>query len=176
MNQFSQLTDRKLWFDGVSEVSPSALPKLIMLGVPLQKLAVTELSKDVIELNRINDIPLKTKAETSFPVPPEWSLPDSYKYLNLDEYLISLADRIEQDELYDRRLERLAQEIELFETMRLTEVLKALIFIVEEMTRQGVVWGVGRGSSCSSYLLYLIGLHEVDVVRFDIPITDFIHT
>ena len=74
MNQFSQLTDRKLWFDGVSEVSPSALPKLIMLGVPLQKLAVTELSKDVIELNRINDIPLKTKAETLFPVPPEWSL------------------------------------------------------------------------------------------------------
>jgi DNA polymerase III alpha subunit len=42
------------------------------------------------------------------------------------------------------------------------------------MTAKNIVWGVGRGSSCSSYLLYLLGLHEVDVVKYDVDISDFI--
>jgi DNA polymerase III alpha subunit len=101
-------------------------------------------------------------------------LPDRYKYLDLAEYLIGLAERVEQDHLYERRLQRLVEEIDLYTKLGYHDLLRTLIYIVDELQRHQVVWGVGRGSSCSSYLLYLLGLHEVDSVKFEIPITDFI--
>jgi len=49
-----------------------------------------------------------------------------------------------------------------------------LIYVLDVMREKKVIWGVGRGSSCSSYLLYLLGLHEVDPVKYDVEFTDFI--
>lgn len=171
----TKLNGRAVWYDGVVEVSPADLPRMLLLGVPLDRLSVTEVTPDIARLNRTNEHKLVVKTEADLSAyPPRWSLPDRYKYLDLDEYLEGLADRVKRDELYERRLARLAEEIDLFLKLSLHDVLRGLIFVVEELTRQGIVWGVGRGSSCSSYLLYLIGLHEVDPVRFDIPITDFI--
>lgn len=171
----TELKDRVVWFDGTVQVRPQDLPKYLLAGVPLSKLAVTELTPEIEQLNRLSDDKLLVKQDADLSAyPPEWSLPDGYKYLNLDEYLEGLADRVERDELYEQRLVRLAEEIDLFTQLQLHNVLRALIYIVDELTRQGVLWGVGRGSSCSSYLLYLIGLHEVDPVKYDIPITDFI--
>jgi DNA polymerase III alpha subunit len=81
---------------------------------------------------------------------------------------------IEKDELYDKRIERLSQEICLFKELELENVLKTLIYVIDVMKDKNIVWGVGRGSSCSSYLLFILGLHEVDPVKYDIEITDFI--
>lgn len=171
----TQLKGRAVWYDGVVEVDPIDLPRMLLSGVPLEKLAVTQVTDEVRRLNKTSEHPIGTKSDASLEAyPPRWSLPDRYKYLNLDEYLEGLADKVKRDELYERRLARLAEEIDLFLRLGLHDVLRGLIYVVEELTRQGAVWGVGRGSSCSSYLLYLIGLHEVDPVRFDIPITDFI--
>jgi DNA polymerase III alpha subunit len=172
----TQLAERKLWYDGTVEVEPEQLPRQFMLGIPLSKLAVSEMTSDVHAMNAFNDAQVTVKRELTAIFPPDWSIPDAYKYLDINEYLIGLAAKVERDELYEQRLQRLALEIELFEQHDLIEVLRMLIYVVDEMTRQHAVWGVGRGSSCSSYLLYLIGLHEVDVVLFDIPITDFIHS
>jgi len=36
-----------------------------------------------------------------------------------------------------------------------------------------VVWGTGRGSSCASYILYLIGIHQVDSVKYDLDLGEF---
>jgi DNA polymerase III alpha subunit len=171
----TKLDGRTLWYDGVSEVAPKTLQHLLMQGVPLAKLAVTEMTADVIKLNEVSDDQVGLK--TSIPdntLPPEWSLPSKYKYLSLDELYYSLAEKIEHDELYELRLARFVEELGLFEKFELHDILKALKYIVDTMVEKQVVWGVGRGSSCSSYMLYLLGLHEVDVVRYDIPVTDFI--
>jgi len=171
----TQLKGRTVWYDGVVEVSPADLPRMLLASIPTDKLAVTELTADIVQLNKALDHPIGIKADASLDAyPPRWSLPDRYKYLNLDEYLEGLADKVKRDELYEQRLVRLAEEIDLFLKLGLHDVLRGLIYVVEELTKQGAVWGVGRGSSCSSYLLYLIGLHEVDAVKFDIPITDFL--
>ncbi len=37
-----------------------------------------------------------------------------------------------------------------------------------------VIWGVGRGSSVASYVLYLIGIHKVDSMYYDLPINEFL--
>jgi DNA polymerase III alpha subunit len=171
----TKLKTRTLWFDGTTEVTPEELPKLLLEGVPVERLAVTEVTPEVERFNQVSDTKLATKRDIPAGLfPPNWSFPDRYKYLDIDEYLVGLADKVERDELYERRLARLAEEIDVFTKLGLHDVLRALIYVVDELTRQQVVWGVGRGSSCSSYLLYLIGLHEVDAVRFDVPLSDFI--
>lgn len=168
------LGDRTLWADGVSEASPEKAVDLLQRGVPAAKLAVTELTPDIIEFNRFVDKPLGLKQALSATFPAAWVLPDKYKQLDLAEHLIGLADCIEQDSLYERRLQRLVEEIDLYTKLGYHDLLRTLIYIIDELTRQQVVWGVGRGSSCSSYLLYLLGLHEVDAVKFDIPLSDFL--
>ena len=37
-----------------------------------------------------------------------------------------------------------------------------------------VIWGVGRGSSVASYVLYLIGIHKIDSMYYDLPINEFL--
>lgn len=138
------------------------------------RLIASQASSDLVEFNKLTDTPILPKTTLTTPFPPSWVIPDAYKYLNLAEHLIELAERVERDDLYERRLQRLAEEIDLFLRLGYHDLLRALIYVVDELKRQHVVWGVGRGSSCSSYLLYLLGLHEVDSVKYEIPISDFI--
>ena len=170
----TQLATRVLWADGVSEVEPAEVIKLLERGVPSSKIATTKLTPDLVGFNKLTDRPILPKTELAVTFPPAWVIPDRYKYLDLAEYLISLAERVAQDGLYERRLQRLVEEIDLYMKLGYQDLLRALIYVVDELNRCQVVWGVGRGSSCSSYLLYLLGLHEVDSVLYDIPITDFI--
>lgn len=40
---------------------------------------------------------------------------------------------------------------------------------INKFKEDGVIWGVGRGSSCASYVLYLLDVHCVDSIAYDIP-------
>jgi DNA polymerase III alpha subunit len=170
------LGDRQLWPDGDFTVDPDKVTDYIFkLSGKLEHLKVTHLTKDIEEYNQISDQKILVKESFDASIfPPCWVLPDSYKYSNLNDYLIGLADKIEKDSLYDKRIERLSHEIWVFEEQSLDEVLRCLIYGVETMREKNVVWGVGRGSSCSSYLLFLLGLHSVDPVKYDIDFSDFI--
>lgn len=171
-----QLTDRTLWADGVSVVNPKDIATFILKFTALKqmdKLAVSELTHEIGRYNLVAENPLRVKTELKdFSL--DWTLPESYKYDDLDEYLSGLINRIEHDELYEARVARLQLEIELFKKHQLEDVLRVLIYVIDKLNETNSVWGVGRGSSCSSYLLFLLGLHEVDAVKYDIDITDFI--
>jgi DNA polymerase III alpha subunit len=174
-----RLDGRLLWPDGDVEVTPDKLVdyiyKFATAKQSLSKLKVTELTPDVVSYNAVADEPISTKKSVDPSLfPPSWDLPDKYKYLDLDEYLVGLVSRIEQDSLYEKRVERLSLEIWLFKELQLDDVLRALIYVIDSMKENNVVWGVGRGSSCSSYLFFLLGLHCVDPVKYDVEITDFI--
>lgn len=171
-----ELGDHQLWPDGTITVKPEdVIDFTYKLNGHLEKLSVTSITPEIESYNRLADSPLTVKTSVDPNIfPPRWNLPEHYKYLDLDEYLVSLIDKIERDDLYEKRVARLSQEIWMFKELKLDDVLRALIYAVDEMKKQGVVWGIGRGSSCSSYILYLIDLHYVDPVRYDIEITDFI--
>ena len=53
------------------------------------------------------------------------------------------------------------------------DLLKYMVYLVDFMRENDIVWGVGRGSSVSSYVLYLIGVHKVDSVQFDLDYHEF---
>lgn len=170
------LGNRVLLEDGTSLVEPGQAEAFLSKGLPPTSLAVTELTNEIAKFNQLSA--QKIQVFSTAPSAPEflWSIPDKYKYLDIEQHLIGLStEKIKRDDPLRRQRElRLAEELALFEERNMFPLLRTLIFVVDRMRELKVVWGVGRGSSCSSYLLYLIGLHHVDPVKYDISVTDFI--
>ena len=65
-------------------------------------------------------------------------------------------------------------ELTMFEERNLFPVLRILIYIIETMRKHKLVWGVGRGSSVASYVLYLLGVHKVDSLKHNLDIKEFL--
>jgi len=42
------------------------------------------------------------------------------------------------------------------------------------MQENKVIWGVGRGSSVASYVLYLIGVHRVNSMYYNLDVGEFL--
>ena len=69
---------------------------------------------------------------------------------------------------------RLETELEMFKDRGLFPVLQLMIYIVDTMRKHKLVWGVGRGSSVSSYLLYILGVHKVNSHKYRLDITELL--
>ena len=95
-----------------------------------------------------------------------WYMPEQYQNLDIKNELLTLCvDQIQRD--------RVIQELELFEQNNLLNLVRYLKYLVDVMTKNNIVWGVGRGSSTASYVLYLIGLHMIDPIKYNIPLNEF---
>lgn len=96
-----------------------------------------------------------------------WDIPDKYSTLDMESYLLSLCKNEEETS-------RVEMEYAMFEERDLIPLLQFLMYIVEHMREHKIVWGVGRGSSVASYSLYLLGVHKVDSIKYDLPIEEFL--
>ena len=94
-----------------------------------------------------------------------WFIPDEYKLLDIEKYLV--------EQCPEQNYTRLAEELALFEQNNMIPVLKTMKYVVDTLRANNIVWGVGRGSSVSSYVLYLIGIHKIDSVKYALPIDEF---
>jgi DNA polymerase III alpha subunit len=74
----------------------------------------------------------------------------------------------------DAELQRVADELMLFQERDLFDLLRWLKYFVDTMRANKVVWGVGRGSSVASYVLYLIGVHKINSMYYDLDISEFL--
>jgi DNA polymerase III alpha subunit len=73
-----------------------------------------------------------------------------------------------------QEIDRVNDEYTLYEERDLIMLLRLFIFLVDYMRKNKFVWGVGRGSSVSSYILYLIGVHRVDSLKYGFDIRDYL--
>jgi DNA polymerase III alpha subunit len=96
-----------------------------------------------------------------------WFMPDEYKNFNISQWLFDQCTT-------DQQIARVATELELFVQFNLISVLQYLKYLVDTMRAHNILWGVGRGSSVSSYCLYLMGVHKVDSILFELDITEFL--
>lgn len=96
-----------------------------------------------------------------------WFMPEEYKQLNIVEYVLNLCTT-------DIELERVGQELILFQERNLFNLLRYLKYLVDVLREHNIVWGVGRGSSVSSYVLFLIGVHKINSIEYDLPINEFL--
>lgn len=96
----------------------------------------------------------------------EWFMPDNY-FPNLVEWLF------EQCQTDDQAI-RVSQELELYIQYGMMGLLHYIKYLIDTMRKEGIVWGVGRGSSVASYVLYLIGVHKVDSLKYNLDIREFL--
>lgn len=96
-----------------------------------------------------------------------WYMPDTYKNLDIAEYVLSLCTTEEQ-------LQRVGQELLLYADRELFDLLRYLKYLVDVMTDHNIIWGVGRGSSVSSYVLYLLKVHRIDSIYYNLDIGEFL--
>jgi DNA polymerase III alpha subunit len=94
-----------------------------------------------------------------------WFIPNEYKQLDIEEFLVTQCP--------EQNYTRLIEELALFKQNNMIPVLKTMKYVVDTLRANNIVWGVGRGSSVSSYVLYLIGIHKIDSVKYALPIDEF---
>ena len=172
----TELLDRILWFDGEITINPSSILQFMDYA---NRLNVTEMTDEISQYNKLmssdEQINVKNKLNN---INHDWNIPEKYKKLNVFRYILDKMDQTQlveeysQDE-FDVRMERTILELQEFKRLNLIPLLRTLIFIINTFEQNDVVWGPGRGSSVSSFVLYLIGVHDVDSVTFDLDISDF---
>lgn len=170
----TELNDRVLWHDGTNQVNPDMVPDLFLLGVPQDKIFVNELTDDIRLFNAMADTPLALTKSDNAPLDMTWNVPSSFLQIDLKAYL-DCAMEIKMMMMNPVYAARVATELEEIKKRKLEPLFLTLIFIIDTLKREGKVWGVGRGSSCASLILHLIGVHEVDPIRFNIPMEEFFH-
>jgi DNA polymerase III alpha subunit len=96
-----------------------------------------------------------------------WRMPEEYRKLDIARWLLDECET-------DPELQRVADELMLFQERDLFDLLRWLKYFVDTMRANQVVWGVGRGSSVASYVLYLIGVHRINSMYYDLDISEFL--
>lgn len=97
----------------------------------------------------------------------KWMIPNQYKDLDIAKYVLELCET-------DEELQRVGQELLLFQERDMFPLLRYLKYLVDTMRENNIVWGVGRGSSVSSFVLFLIGVHRINSVYYDLSIDEFL--
>jgi DNA polymerase III alpha subunit len=107
-----------------------------------------------------------------------WHMPDEYKNLDIDSHLRTML--CEKTGCKDFHIEtmpewvRVCEELQEFKKRNMIPVLQFLIYLVDVCKENNVVLGVGRGSSVASYILYLIGAHKVNSLKYNLDIKEFL--
>lgn len=173
-----KLKNRTLWFDGDSTVEAKEIINNMATGNIVDALFVENLTDEILQYNKLvppsQAILVKENVkELSF----VWNIPEEYKTLDIIAYI---SDKLFEEDGSQAdiglREQRIATELKLYKKMELFDTLRALIYIINTLIENDIVWGVGRGSSVSSYVLYIIGVHDVDSFLYNLNIEDFLRT
>lgn len=88
------------------------------------------------------------------------------EYLRLCDIILA-SHRLDTDNPV--HMDRIDKELDFFRKNNHIKLLLSLVDMINKFKCDGVVWGVGRGSSCASFILYLLEVHDVNSIRYDIP-------
>ena len=96
-----------------------------------------------------------------------WRMPQEYRELDIAAYILELCQE-------DHELQRVGQELLLYQERNLFDLLRYLKYLVDTLRKNNVVWGVGRGSSVASYVLFLLGVHKINSIYYNLSIDEFL--
>jgi DNA polymerase III alpha subunit len=139
----------KLFFDDTSQYNKS----LKELGIDLPSIHTVPKRETPVEFDKKNI--------------NNWYMPQEYYKTNVKKYLL---DKCQTQEERDR----VEQEYILFEQKNFIRVLQFLIYFIDILRKNNIVWGVGRGSSVASFCLFLIGVHKINPLLYDLKISEFL--
>ena len=97
----------------------------------------------------------------------QWHMPDEYKELDIAKWILDQCRE-------DFELQRVGHELMLYQERDLFDLLRYLKYLVDILRKNNIVWGVGRGSSVASYVLFLLGVHKIDSIYYDLSVEEFL--
>ena len=139
----------KLYFDNIDKYSESL--KELGIDLPVINTAPSRPNTEIFDKENCN----------------KWYMPEKYYQINVLQWLL---DKCQNDE----EKMRVQTEYALFEKKKFIRVLQFLIYFIDTLRANNVVWGVGRGSSVASYILYLLGVHKIDSVKYNLDYKEFL--
>lgn len=182
MNLYTELADRVLRFDGISVIGPEQLELFLLKGLRPSQLQVTELTSGIDRFNRNVQPNEQIKAFDEYPITLDltWVLPEEYLSLDVEAHVMKIFEqRLASLKYTDGQIEsaiiRIAEELAEYQQRGLNDLLRVMIYVLDKFHEANQVWGVGRGSSCASFILFLLGLHVVDVIKFNVSLEEFFH-
>ena len=96
-----------------------------------------------------------------------WHMPKEYKELDIAAYVLGLCQA-------EHELQRVGKELLLYQERDLFDLMRYLKYLVDTLRKNNVIWGVGRGSSVASYVLFLLGVHKIDSLYYNLDIEEFL--
>ena len=143
---------------------PEIKIKEVITDTPIQLSDIIDLSNTPKFIQHSIDVSINdfdTNAQS------KWFIPESYKDFDIAKYVLDLCQT-------DEELQRVGQELLMFQEREMFPLLIYLKYLVDQMRKHNVVWGVGRGSSVASFVLFLIGIHRINSLYYDLSIDEFL--
>jgi len=164
-----QLEGRQLLPDGTAICDVSVLRESLYktgswpVNAQCQDQQEARLYNNAVKKLDLDWLPL---SDTVIPEYTRWFTPEPWAGYDIETWCLLQCQTEDQ-------FNRCKMELELFAQRGLTPVLQHLKYLVDHWRQHDIVWGVGRGSSISSYVLYLIGVHKIDPLLFQLDCTEF---
>lgn len=96
-----------------------------------------------------------------------WFMPSEYYSMDIAQWILDQCKT-------DAELQRAGEELIMFQERNMFNLLKYLKYLVDTLRKNNIVWGVGRGSSVASFVLFLIGIHKINSLYYDLSIDEFL--
>ena len=96
----------------------------------------------------------------------QWHMPNEYKTFDIARWVLEQCNN-------DAELQRAGAELLEYAERNLLDMLCYLKYLVDTMQKNNVVWGVGRGSSVASFVLYKIGVHRINSLYYELDFHEF---
>jgi len=96
-----------------------------------------------------------------------WLMPEEYKNMDIAKYILDQCKS-------EAELQRAGEELLLFQERNMFVLLCYLKYLIDTMRENNIVWGVGRGSSVASFVLFLLGVHRINSLYYDLSINEFL--
>jgi DNA polymerase III alpha subunit len=97
----------------------------------------------------------------------KWHMPKEYYEFDIAKWVLDQCKT-------EAELQRAGDELIKFQERNMFVLLQYLKYLVDTMRKNNVVWGVGRGSSVASFVLFIIGIHRINSLYYDLSIDEFL--
>lgn len=96
-----------------------------------------------------------------------WLMPEQYQQMDIAEHVLGLCTT-------SAELQRCGHELLMYQERGMFDLLKYMVYLVDVMRQNGIIWGVGRGSSVASFVLYKLGVHRINSLYYDLDPSEFL--
>ena len=96
-----------------------------------------------------------------------WLIPKEYLDMDIAKYVLDRCSN-------EAELQRAGDELLKFQERDMFILLKYLKYLVDTMRKHNIVWGVGRGSSVARFVLFLLEVHRINSLYYDLSIDEFL--